>query len=384
MQVAETTEVETEELDHQRHTAKIPRFRCESGEVLPDVAVAYETWGHLNAARDNVIVVCHALTGDAHAGPGALTRQSVDGWWSGLIGPHKALDTRRYFVVCTNVLGGCSGTTGPASTGVDGRRYGLRFPLVTVRDMVRLQKAVLDTLAVRGIEVVIGGSLGGMQVWEWLLEDKVRVKSGIVIAAHAAFPPLGIGYNAAMRRAITSDPAWQEGNYYDSPERPTAGLALARQIGLLTYRAGGLYDTKFERRQVNLAALQGSPATDAFLSAEYEVESYLDYNGEKFVRRFDPNTYLYLTKAMDGHDIGRNRGGLDQALSMIQAKTTVIGISSDYLYEPGHLAKTVRQAQAVGAPVTYQELHSPHGHDAFLIEYETLGRLITAHLNELG
>lgn len=372
-------------LCHRRHVAHMPRFQCETGEVILGLDVAYETWGQLSAARDNVIVVCHALTGDAHAGPSTLEAGPGDGWWKGLIGPDKALNPDKYFIICSNVLGGCSGTTGPSSMAPDGSQYALRFPMVTIRDMVRAQIALVDSLGVQGVELVIGGSLGGMQVWEWLIEDRHRVKNGIVMAAHAAFPPLAIGYNAAMRKAITSDPAWQDGNYYGS-QAPTDGLALARTIGLLTYRAGGLYDTKFERRQTSTGFSDGISGMGGlgqqFTEPAYEVESYLAYNGEKFVKRFDANSYLYLTKAMDGHDIGRARGGLDAALALIESKTTVVGINSDYLYQSSDLAQTVSRAEALGAPLSYLELDSPHGHDAFLIEYEMLNALVSAHLGE--
>ncbi|QSO49040.1 homoserine O-acetyltransferase [Alicyclobacillus mengziensis] len=370
----------TERLHHECHTAHLPRFQCETGVVIEDVTIAYETWGTMNASRDNLIVVCHALTGDAHAGPSSLASVASDGWWRGLIGPGKALDTDKYFIICSNVLGGCAGTTGPSSSAADGQPYALRFPMVGIRDMVHAQMSLLDSLEVGrdGVELVIGGSLGGMQVWEWLLEDTRRVKSGMVIAAHAAFPPLAIGYNAAMRQAITSDPAWHQGEYYRTNQVPAQGLALARTIGMLTYRAGELYDTKFERRQKS--APDTAFAASAFIEPRYEVESYLAYNGNKFVSRFDANSYLYLTKAMDGHDIGRGRGGLENALAAIQVRTTVVGINSDYLYHPADLRRTVDLARTVGAPLTYQELDSPHGHDAFLIEYESLGNLVKAHL----
>jgi homoserine O-acetyltransferase/O-succinyltransferase len=367
-------------LQHKRHTALLPRFQFETGQVLDDVTIAYESWGTMSVARDNVIVVCHALTGDAHAGPSNLEPAASDGWWRGLIGPGKALDTNKYFIVCSNVLGGCSGTTGPASLASDGHPYALRFPMVSIRDMVHAQMSLLDILGVgaRGVELVIGGSLGGMQVWEWLFEDPQRVKSAVVIAAHAAFPPLAIGYNAAMRQAITSDPAWHQGEYYQMNQVPEKGLALARTIGMLTYRAGEVYDMKFERRP---KAVSGSElAGSVFIRPEYDVESYLAYNGNKFVGRFDANSYLYLTKAMDGHDIGRGRGGLESALAAIQTRTTVVGINSDYLYHPADLRRTVHQARTLGAPLTYQELNSPHGHDAFLIEYDALGNLVKAHL----
>lgn len=361
----------------------VPAFTCESGQQLEHVEVAYETWGTLNATRDNVVVLCHALTGDTHAGDGGNRR----GWWSMLVGPGKPIDTNRYFVVCSNVLGGCGGTTGPASVAPDGEVYGLRFPLVTVRDMVRLQIEWLNALGVQGIHTVIGGSLGGMQAWEWALLDAARVRRIVVIAAHAAFPPLAIGYNAAMRQAIVSDPEWHHGRYYQVGRVPKQGLALARTIGLLTYRANDLYAARFDRRGVTSerateteldragdSAWKANHA--AFTAPEFEVESYLAYNGSKFVARFDANSYLYLTKAMDGHDIGRGRKGLREALARIRSRLTVIAIDTDYLYETKDLARTAELAVAAGVQCNYQELTSAHGHDAFLVDSASFQAMI--------
>lgn len=384
---------------HHKRSLHIPFFLTEFGDTLHHVTLYYETWGILRRKRDNVVLICHALTGDARAGD----TQDGPGWWSAYVGPGKAIDTNRYFVLCSNVLGGCSGSTGPASPGPDGQPYGLSFPEITVRDMVRAQQLLLQALGIEQVHAVIGGSLGGMQTWEWAAHDlpvhaeglarestpslnaslsnAIRVRSALVIAAHAAFPPLAIGYNAAMRQAITADPAWHDGNYYDTGEAPEQGLALARKIGLLTYRAGDLYERRFSRRPL-AAGQPHAPATgDKRLTGpRFEVESYLDYNGNKFVKRFDANSYLYLTRAMDSHDIGRSRGGLDAALANMRTPLTLVGIDSDYLYDARDLARTAQQLQQHGAPCTWRLLTSQHGHDAFLMEDQQLSGMISEHL----
>jgi homoserine O-acetyltransferase len=361
--------------EHARGVLRIPAFAFECGAVLPEVRVAFETWGQYDPRRDNAIVVCHALTGDAHAGPG-----DVPGWWEELIGPGCPIDTRRWFVVASNVLGGCAGSSGPSSIAPDGRPYGLRFPLVTVRDMVRAQIRLLDALGVDTVHMVIGGSLGGMQVWEWPLLAPGRVRRAVAIAAHAAFTPLAIGYNEAMRQAIVADPNWHQGDYYSFGVRPEAGLAAARSIGMLTYRSDRLFEQRFGRSTVGPERPDGWPfrgdAFTVFTTPQFQVESYLHHHGEKLNRRFDANSYLYLTRAMDSHDIGRGRGGLAQALRAFDAELLVIGIDSDYLYTPEVLRDTVELAQTCGVRASYRELSSVYGHDAFLAEQLQLARLL--------
>lgn len=370
--------------EHTCAMVTLPAFEFESGAVIPSVDIAYETWGRLNADRDNAVVICHALTGDAHAGPG-----QPDGWWSGLIGPGAAIDTRRYFVIASNVLGGCAGSTGPASLASDGKPYGLRFPLVTVRDMVNAQIRLIDQLGVRQVHAVLGGSLGGMQVWEWPLLAPGRVKHAVVMAAHAAFPPLAIGYNEAMRQAIVCDPNWCQGNYYAHGVRPAAGLAAARSVGMLTYRSDVLYQARFGRerhcvapdsavRAVADPSFDGATAQAlaAFTQPQYAVESYLHYQGAKLDARFDANSYLYLTRAMDSHDIGRDRGGIPAALQRFGAKLVVIAIDTDYLYAAAELQAVAETAARAGVDCCYLELASDFGHDAFLLEQERLGQLL--------
>ncbi|WP_274436474.1 homoserine O-acetyltransferase MetX [Alicyclobacillus sp. ALC3] len=391
----------TERVQSVNHSVDVPyrhgverleAFRFESGEVLPYVEIAYEAWGTLSPTRDNVVVICHALTGDAHAGPG-----NPDGWWSGLIGPGKLLDTNTSFVLASNVLGGCAGSTGPSSLAADGQPYALRFPLVTVRDIVRAQVRLTEQLGVERVQLVIGGSLGGMQAWEWPLVAPGRVEHTVVVAAHAAFPPLAIGYNQAMRQAIVNDPDWQQGNYYGTGRVPSAGLNVARAIGMLTYRTDELYLARFGRDGRASAAVAPGEQPDplwfevgreratlsplaAFTEPQFAVESYLQYQGEKLLRRFDANSYLYLSRAMDSHDIGRGRGGVPQALRHLESQLTVVAIDSDYLYGAQTLKQTAEVARHSGVDCEYLELSSAYGHDAFLLEQSRVAALIAGRL----
>ncbi|WP_051344021.1 homoserine O-acetyltransferase MetX [Alicyclobacillus herbarius] len=377
-------------VEHQSGVVTLGDFSFECGQTLPMVQVAFETWGRLNAARDNAVVVCHALTGDAHAAAGA---EGQAGWWNGLIGPGCFLDTTRFFVICSNVLGGCSGSTGPATIGPDDRPYALRFPLITVRDMVKAQMRLLDALGVRRVQLVVGGSLGGMQAWEWPLLDPERVLRSAIIAADARFSALAIGYNEVMRQAIVGDPAWQHGNYYGTGKRPTHGLGLARSIAMLTYRTDTLFEARFGREEVTPPAptdRPGSAETGTFFENEacassplaaftqplYQVESYLRHHGRKLDARFDANSYLYLTRAMDSHDIGRGRGGLLQALENLKASVFLVGIDTDYLYSVSALEHTAQLAQDVGVRLDFHVVSSDFGHDAFLAEPEKLGQVL--------
>ena len=353
-------------------------FVFDSGHSLPTVNVAYETYGRLNTAGDNAILICHALTGDAHAAGFtelsdeilqkipfyAHKKPQQPGWWDGLIGPGKALDTDRYFVVCPNILGSCYGTTGPSSAqSRTGKAFGPKFPPVTVRDMVRVQKALIDYLGIKRLTAVIGGSLGGMMTLEWGILFPELARSIIPIAAPAAHSAWAIGFNHLARQAITTDPAWNNGYYTKQPEK---GLSLARQIAMISYRTHPSFQQRFGR-------LLQDEARDDF----FRVESYLSYQGNKLVKRFDANSMITLTKAMDGHDVGKGRGGVEAALHSIKAKTLSIGIDSDLLYpvnEQKEIAKMVPQG-------TYREIRSVNGHDAFLIEYDQLNPMIKEFLN---
>jgi homoserine O-acetyltransferase len=322
-------------------------FRLDSGERLPSVTVAYRTWGRLNGDGANAVLVCHALTGSP----------DVDGWWGSLLGPGRALDPARDFVVCSNVLGSCYGTTGPASRrpGSSGR-WGADFPEITIRDMVRVQAALLDALGVRRLRLVVGGSLGGMQVLEWALLRPDRVDAIVPIAVSARHSAWCIGVSEAQRQAIYADPRWCGGRYPDDAP-PSAGLAAARAVAMLTYRSRESLETRFSRAQND---------------GVYSVESWLHHHGQALVRRFDANTYVTLTMAMDTHDVGRGRGGWREALAGVHVPALVLSIDSDVLYPP-----VEQQDLAAALPLGRLEtLRSPHGHDAFLIEGDAVNAAV--------
>jgi homoserine O-acetyltransferase len=352
----------------------------EGGGQLRDVTVAYETWGQLDADASNAVLVCHALTGDSHAAGRQSDAHPTPGWWDGLIGPGRAIDTERWFVVCCNVLGGCQGTTGPASPHpVDGRPYGSRFPVVSIRDMVRTQRRVAEHLGVGRWHAVVGGSMGGMQVLEWGVMHPGRVRSLVAIATTAEASPWQIGHSLVGRRAITSDPGFRGGDYYDAEpgDGPAAGLAIARMIAQITYRADLEYEDRFGRHSVE--------PLDAFtLDHRFEVERYLDYHGDKLVRRFDANAYLLLNKAMDLHDLGRRRGGVERALGRIRAPTFNVSISSDTLYPPHQQQRIHDSLLAHGVDSRYRLFMSPHGHDGFLLEAEALTEPVSDFLDEVA
>ena len=343
----------------------------EAGGHLRHVRIAYETWGELDAEAGNAILVCHALTGDSHvhgpSGPGHPT----PGWWQELVGPGLAIDTDRWFVVCANVLGGCQGSTGPASVNpATGRPYGSRFPIVTVRDMVRTQAAVADALGIGRWLSVVGGSMGGMQVLEWGITYPHRVRSLIPVAANAEASAQQIALQSIGRHTVRLDARWRGGDYYDAEpgDGPHRGLAVARQLAQVTYRSDEVLAQRFGRRVADDA-----PEADISLWQRFEVERYLQYHGEKLARRFDANAYLAITKAMDLHDVGRGRGGRETAMARIRVPVLSVGIDSDTLYPPYQQHEIARLLRLAGTPVQEVELHSPHGHDAFLIEIDQLG-----------
>jgi homoserine O-acetyltransferase len=348
----------------------------ESGARLSQVDVAYETYGTMNDSGDNVILVCHALTGSAHVAGYATEDPASLGWWDPMIGPARPLDTDRYFVVCANFLGGCYGTTGPSSVNPETQLpFGADFPAVTVRDMVTVQQALLRHLGVTGLQTVIGGSLGGMQVLEWAAMFPGMVASIIPIATAAQHSPWCIGLNSLARQAIMNDPAWLGGKY-PGDTQPEKGLSLARQIAMMSYRSDISFTQKFHRE--TLAEPEG-PALREQLGALFQVESYLRYQGTKLVRRFDANTYLSITRTMDSHDMARGRGSLEEVLGQIAAPALCVGIDSDVLY-PAHEQRSI--AVALSGAI-YFEIGSSHGHDAFLIEYEQLGAAVTAFLRDI-
>jgi len=345
-------------------------FILESGVPFGPITVNYQTYGKLSARRDNAIYLAHALTGGSIVG--TLPRQDkAPGWWDPLVGPGKAFDTDRYFIICSNVLGGCYGSTGPASADLrTGKPYGMKFPVVTMRDMVRVQKALLDHLGVEELFAVVGGSMGGMQALEWAITYPRKVRSVIAIACSGRLSPLGIAFNQAGRKAIMSDPAWQQGDYYGR-DFPAQGLCLARIINTITYRSNESFEKRFGRN------LQRSKEGNPFAFHEqFAVESYLQYQGEKLTHRFDPNTYLYLSKAMDLHDLGRGYTSFQTALKRYQGTVLLLGINTDILFYPGELGGLAVEMRRCGVDARYSELRSPHGHDSFLIEFKAMENII--------
>ncbi|HEV8299137.1 MAG TPA: homoserine O-acetyltransferase [Acidimicrobiales bacterium] len=354
-------------------------FALEGGGVLNDVTIAYETWGELDGAGANAVLVCHALTGDSHAAGRLGHGHPTPGWWAAMIGPGKPLDTDRYYVVCANVLGGCQGSTGPSSIDpATGRPFGSRFPVVTTRDMVRAQARLANHLGVRRWLTVIGGSMGGMQVIEWAVMYPERVRSFISLASCMAASAWQIAWSAIGRTALALDSNWRGGDYYDAPpgQGPHRGLAVARALAQVTYRSDEVFRDRFDRELVD--------PLDAFrLWDRFQVESYLDYHGSKLVRRFDANTYLVLNKAMDLHDIGRGRGGIRAAVGRIVAPSLVASITSDVLY-PTYQQEELRDAlHAQGLRCVYRLIDSPQGHDGFLLEIDQIGPLVADFLSEI-
>jgi homoserine O-acetyltransferase len=339
----------------------------EAGGRLERVQVAYETWGELAPDRSNAVLVVHALTGDSHAAGPAGPGHPQSGWWDPLIGPGAALDTSRYFVVCPNVLGGCQGTTGPASTAADGRPYGSRFPTITIRDQVVLEAALADRLGIERWHAVVGGSMGGMRVLEWAVGFPDRVRRAVVISVGAKATAEQIAWCSVQIRAIRADPNWQDGDYgAGTPgDGPDTGLSIARGIGQISYRSELEFDQRFGRDH------QGDE--NPLAGGRYAIESYLDYHGEKLTRRFDPNSYIVLSQAMNHHDVGRGRGGVAAALSRVTAETTLAGISSDRLY-PLRLQHELAELTPTAGDV--EVIESIHGHDGFLVESDAVGKVV--------
>ena len=353
----------------------------DNSKTLQDVTVAYETWGELNKDKSNAILLCHAWTGDSHAAGSAEEGTPTPGWWEGLVGSNCAIDTNKWFVVCTNSLGGCQGTTGPASNHPqDGKPYGSRFPVITVRDMVRAQVRVSDMLGIDVWHSVIGGSMGGMQVLEWAITFPHRLRTAIPIATCLQATAQQIAWGAIGRRAIRLDPKWQGGDYYDAAigEGPWQGLAIARMIAQVTFRSDNVFTDRFGRELAEMDAdYNGLGLWDKF-----EVENYLDHHGDKLIRRFDANSYLIIGKAMDLHDVARGRGELRSAVARISAPVLSVGISSDILY-PTYQQKQIRDMiNEVGGSCEYVEIESPHGHDAFLINLDQVGKPVAEFLEK--
>jgi homoserine O-acetyltransferase len=357
-------------------------FPLEGGGLLHDVAIAYETWGELNAEASNAVLVCHALTGDSHAAGPPEPGHPTPGWWDDFIGPGKPIDTERYFVVCANVPGGCQGSTGPASLPPGTttlRPYGSTFPVVSIRDMVRSQQAVANALGIKQWLAVVGGSLGGMQVLEWGVMFPERCRGLIAMSTAVAASAQQIAWWSTGRRAIHLDPKWRGGDYYDAVEGdgPSEGLAIARMISQITFRSDDVFTERFGREVVE--PLDGGFA----LWQRFQVERYLEYHGDKLARRFDANSYLILTKAMDLHDIARGRGGLEHAARRITSPMLVVGIESDILYPPYQQRQIADLLHENGTPCEYVEIASPHGHDGFLIEPDKIGPHVADFLSAI-
>jgi homoserine O-acetyltransferase len=343
------------------HTICFESLPLDCGETLAPVEVAYETYGKLNAARSNAIYVCHALTGDAHAA-GISHADGKPGWWDSMIGPKKAFDTDKYFVICSNVLGGCRGTTGPSSTNpATGKPYAMAFPVITIPDMVRLQKLLIDHLGIERLLAVTGGSMGGMQALQWAAAYPDAVVSAIPIATTARHSAQQIAFNEVGRQAIMADLDWNEGDYYDS-KPPARGLAVARMVGHITYMSDESMREKFGRR------LRNKETFGFDFSVDFEVESYLRYRGTQFVGRFDANSYLYITKAMDYFDLANGTGSLANAFRSGNTRFLAISFTSDWLYPSYQLVEVVQALRGMNRDVAYCELPSNYGHDAFLVD----------------
>jgi homoserine O-acetyltransferase len=345
----------------QSNTVRFDGISLDSGATLAPLDVAYETYGELNAAKSNAVLVLHAFSGDAHAA-GISPETGKPGWWDNMIGPGKAFDTNKYFVVCTNVLGGCRGTTGPASINpATGCPYAMSFPVITIGDMVRLQKMLIDWFGIARLLTVSGGSMGGMQALEWAVAFPDSVVSAIPIASTSRHSAQQIAFNEVGRQAIMADPDWNGGNYYGGP-LPGRGLSVARMVGHITYMSDDSMREKFGRR------LQGKDNFSFGFDVDFEVEGYLRYRGSQFVGRFDANSYLYITKAMDYFDLTTGRGALAAALEKTRARFLLISFSSDWLYPSYQSQEVLRALRSRNCDVAYVELQSNYGHDSFLVD----------------
>ena len=351
------------------------KFELESGEYLPELTIAYETVGTLNEKKDNAILIIHALTGDAHCcGYHSNDPDEKPGWWDQLIGPGKGIDTNKYFVICSNILGGCSGTTGPTS--IDprtGKRYNMTFPDITFGDMVEAQKKLLDFLGVPKLLSVVGGSMGGMMVLEWARRWPNLVSSIVAIATNSSLSPQAIGFSEIERQAIKLDPKWKNGDY-DPDDPPADGLAIARKIAHITYLSQQSMRTKFGRRKQKA----GNHESDQF-----EVESYLDYQGRRFVDRFDANSYIAITEALDEYDLAREGETLDDAVAPIKSLALFLSFRTDWLFPTKETAELVNAMRRLGKFVEFHEIDSPRGHDAFLIEYPKYENLVARFLERV-
>ena len=351
----------------------------DSGQVLEAGEIAYETYGNLAADKSNAVLVCHALTGDQYlASPHPITGKP--GWWERMVGPGKPIDTDRHFVICANVIGSCMGSSGPASLAPDGAPYAMRFPVITIRDMVRGLVALLDGLGIARLHAVVGGSMGGMQALSLAANWPQRAARVLVIASTARHSAQNIAFHEVGRQAIMADPAWAEGDYYAAEAKPDNGLAVARMAAHITYLSEAGLTEKFGRR------LQDREAKGFGFDAEFQVESYLRYQGSGFTRRFDANSYLYITRAMDYFDLAEEFGAeehggkLANAFRGTEARFCLVSFDTDWLYPTAESRHIVHALNAAGAKVSFVELSAPHGHDSFLLEHDQLDRVVKGFL----
>ena len=353
-------------------------FTCVSGDVLKAITVSYETYGELNEDGSNAIYICHALTGDAHVAHYHQKDDKNPGWWDPLIGPGRAVDTNKYFVVCSNILGGCKGTTGPSSIDPETKKpYGLNFPLITVKAAVRVQHKLLVQLGLDKLYAVIGGSLGGMQALEWAISFPDFVERCVCIAAGVNLSPQALAFDVIGRQEIEHDPHWLEGDYYDKQEKPVRGLSRARMIGHVTYQSAAGMEMQFGREEREFNPDNGSSK----FSTDFQVESYLNYNGDKFTKRFDANSYLYISRMLDTFDLVKEHGGINEAFKAAKSKFLIVSISSDWLFPPSQQRDIVHSLIQQRKQVSFLEIDSPDGHDAFLTECKILGFGLSAFLN---
>lgn len=349
-------------------------LELECGKTLGPVDVAYETYGSMNEACDNVILICHALSGDAHVAGYHSEDDKKPGWWDSMVGPGKGIDTDKYFVICSNFLGGCAGTTGPSSINpATGTHYGLEFPIFTVADMVKVQKLLMDKLGVKKLLAVVGGSMGGMQVLQWAISYPEMVNSAIAVASTTRLSAQSIAFDAVGRNAILADRRFRDGQYYED-RQPDQGLAIARMIGHITYLSEEGMRAKFGRE------LRTAKDYNYDFISEFSVETYLDYQGRNFVERFDANSYLYITKAMDYFDLGRAYESLRETFAGTGSRFLIVSFSSDWLFPPSQSEEMVGALAANDKDVSYCSIYSSYGHDAFLLETETLARLLSGFL----
>ena len=346
----------------------------DGGGALVDACIAYETYGALNEDRSNAILLCHALTGDQYvASPHPVTGKP--GWWERMVGPGKPIDTNRFHVICANVIGSCMGSTGPASEASDGKPYAMRFPVITIRDMVRGLVALLDELGIGQLHAVVGGSMGGMQALSLAANWPERAARVLLIASTSRHSAQNIAFHELGRQAVMADPNWRQGDYYAAKDQPDSGLAVARMAAHITYLSEEALTEKFGRN------LQDRDAKSFGFDADFQVESYLRYQGSGFTRRFDANSYLYITRAMDYFDLAEEHGGkLADAFAGTNARFCLVSFDSDWLYPTSESRHVVRALNAAGAAVSFVELSAPHGHDSFLLDVPALERVVEGFL----